>query len=104
MGKVEIYKIIPNGWNLEKSYLIAEKKSYKTSYNKLIEYFEVIKRCSLVGYEKKLVLSDSLKGVHYNKKELFGIYKYKCEDTEQDIICNSCEDCDFGFEINQNFY
>ncbi len=104
MGKIEIYKIIPNGWNLGKSYLIAEKKSYKTSYNKIIEYFEVIKRCSIVGYEKKLVLSDSHKGVQYNKSELFEIYEYKCEDTKQDIICNSCEDCDWGFEINQNFY
>ena len=76
----------------------------KLSNGKTYIGYEVIKRVGFNGYEKKMVITDSLKGLHYNESELDIIRDYKCEDTSQDIICNRCCDCDWGFELTQNFY
>ena len=104
MGGIELYTVTPKGWNIEKSFLIAKKIVSKLSNGKTYIGYEVIKRVGFNGYEKKMVITDSLKGLHYNESELDIIRDYKCEDTSQDIICNRCCDCDWGFELTQNFY
>lgn len=103
MGKIELYTITPKGWDGNNSFLIAKKVISKLSTGKTFVGYEVVKRCSIQGYEKKLLITDSLKGMHYNEFELDIIRVYKCEDTNQNIICNGCEDCDYGFELTQDY-
>jgi hypothetical protein len=104
MGKINLYKITPNGWDSKRNYLIAKKNDGKLSNGTILIRYEVLLRCSIQGYEKKLKKSTSLNGVEYTANELFCIEEYKCSDTEKDIICGNCNECDFGFEISYGFF
>ena len=73
MGEVileETYKICPNGWSPERSYLLAKKIQAKLSTGVVLERYCVIKRWSAQGYGKEGIFTESLKGVEYTKGEL----------------------------------
>ena len=104
MGDTNLYTVTPYGWDIEKSFLIAKKIVSQSSNGSVYVGYEVVKRVSFNGYERKMSITNSLKGVYYNQSELNTIRPYKCEDTSQDIICNRCCDCDWGFELTHNFH
>ena len=88
MREKEIYKAIPSGWDEDKNYLIVKKLISLTSYDSLVIMYEVIKRCSIVGWEKEKVYTNSLNGVQYNKNEIKIIKKYDTTDNDYSYIHN----------------
>ena len=75
MGKIELYKATPQGWDEKRSYLILKKITTKLSYGKISERYEVVKRWSAQGFGSVGVFTESLKGVDYTKNELQNLTK-----------------------------
>jgi len=70
MGEVEMFIACPIHWDLKKSYLIVKKVISKLSNGREFIGYEVLNRVTVCGYEKKLLVTESLKGMHYNKNEV----------------------------------
>lgn len=75
MGKVELYKSAPHGWDINRNYLIFKKIKGRYSSGLITERYEVTKRWSAQGYGEKGIFTNSLKGVEYTKNELQNIVK-----------------------------
>lgn len=65
-----MFKIVPNAWDVNKSYLIAKKSEESTSKGRTFTFYEVVNRRSFNTSTGEWGESESLKGVTFTKNEL----------------------------------
>ena len=73
MGEVEIYTATIGNWRESKSYLFLKKNIIQMSNGSTFERYEVIKRWNFQGDRKDPILTDSMKGIEFNKSELINL-------------------------------